>query len=154
MNVLTQQGYDELMQEHKRLLEEKSRLSSAIGQARLLGDLSENADYHAAREQMSLTLQRLNSIEERLVGVQIVKKPTNGKVHIGAKVVLKDLEDPEDMEMTLLLASSAELHVKGVDKVSTESLLGKVLLGKTKGDIVEYETPTKATMRFQIVAVL
>lgn len=121
------------------------RLNFAIKQ----GDLSENADYIAAKEDQAFLEGRIRTIENMLRHVEIIEEQTGGSVRIGSRITVSevDVDDPE----TFSLVGAAEANpMEG--KISNESPLGRALLGKHIGDEVAIDAPA-GKMRFKIVAI-
>ncbi len=136
---MTQPGYDEILAELKELKEVKIPAAiDRVAQARSYGDLSENSEYHAAREDLAVLNGRLEEIEYLLQRVQVVKANGSKTVGVGSKVVVKVAgKEPEHV-----------FHVVGEweadpaeKKISEKSPLGQALSGKKKGDQVEFEAP-------------
>lgn len=134
---LTKEGLEDLKKEHESLTKVKrpevlERLSSARNQ----GDLSENAEYTAARDELSFIDGRIDELEELLKKVTMIQDTGKGSVALGSKVTLK-VGAKEDIYMVVgeWEADPAE------KKISHESPLGKALLGKTKGEQVEVDAP-------------
>jgi len=118
----------------------KEEIPKALKTAAAMGDLSENAEYQAAKERQSFLQARLAQLRERLATLSMVnlsKIPTD-KVSYGSKVVLLDLDT--DKEVTYKLVSSEESNVKE-GLISTASPIGKSLMGHEEGDEVEIRTP-------------
>jgi transcription elongation factor GreA len=138
---ITQFGKALLEEELKRLLqEERPSVIRAIEAARENGDISENADYDAAKERQAWIEARIGEIQGQLAGAEVVdtSKLTGDKVVFGASVVLADLA--EDKDVTYQIVGTAESDVtKG--KVSIISPLARALVGKKAGDTVEVKAP-------------
>ncbi len=138
---LTKEGYKELEQ-RLDYLKTTARVDVAnkIEVARSFGDISENSEYDAAREEEALVEQEIQQITNTLRNAKIITKvkTDNGKVTVGCTVALLDLEYKD--ELTFKIMGSFESDpTKGL--ISNESPLGKALIGKEKGDIVEVVTP-------------
>lgn len=121
---------------------ERPRISAAIAEARELGDLKENAEYHAAREQQSFAEGRINEIEGKLSNAQVIDITSigkTGKVLFGVTVVLINLDD--DREMTYKIVGDDEADIK-VNKISVNSPIARALIGKEEGDVVVVNTPS------------
>ena len=121
---------------------ERPRISAAIAEARELGDLKENAEYHAAREQQSFTEGRINEIEAKLSNAQVIDITAiakTGKVLFGATIVLINLDD--DREVTYKIVGDDEADIK-VHKISVNSPIARALIGKEEGDVVVVSTPS------------
>ncbi|MBA2709264.1 MAG: transcription elongation factor GreA [Tatlockia sp.] len=139
---MTVQGAEALKKELHRLKTiERPRIVEAIATARAHGDLKENAEYHAAREQQSFNEGRIQEIEARLSHCQIVdisKLPNNGKVVFGAIVQLCHLQN--DAEITYQIVGEDEADIK-INKISYSSPIGRALIGKQVDDVVAVQTP-------------
>lgn len=139
---MTVQGAEALKNELHRLKSvERPHIIEAIATARAHGDLKENAEYHAAREQQSFNEGRIQELEAKLSHCQIVdlsKVPNNGKVVFGATLLLCHLES--DAEISYQIVGEDEADIK-INKISYSSPLGRALIGKQAGDTVTVETP-------------
>lgn len=139
---MTAQGLVQLQKERERLMNvERPEVVRAIGAAREHGDLSENAEYHAARERQSFIEGRLAEIEDIISRAEVIdpSKLTGSTVRFGARVNLVDEETEE--ENTFQIVGSHEADVsKG--RISVTSPLARALIGKQKGDIVEVNAPS------------
>ena len=138
---MTTAGYAALEQELKtRQQEERPRIIQAIAEARSHGDLSENAEYHAAKESQSLNEGRIAELEDKLSRAEVidVTKLSGGTVKFGATVTLVD-EDTEEKKV-FQIVGEAEADVKS-GKVSITSPTARALIGKKTGDSVEVNTP-------------
>lgn len=138
---LTLAGYDAVEEEIKHLKSvERPRIIKAIAEARAHGDLSENAEYHAAKEQQGLNEARVAELEDIFSRAEIidVTKLSGEKVVFGCTVQLVD-EDTDD-EMTYQIVGEFEANVKE-GKISITSPIARALIGKSVGDSVEVNTP-------------
>jgi transcription elongation factor GreA len=139
---MTKEGAKQLEEELQRLKTvERPRIINAIAEARAHGDLKENAEYHAAREQQSFTEGRIREIESKLSEAQIIditQIPNSGKVIFGATVDL--INSATDERLTFRIVGDDEADVKA-NKISVSSPLARALIGKEEGDIVEVATP-------------
>jgi len=138
---VTIEGYKRLEEElHRLKAEERPRIIQAISEARALGDLSENAEYHAAKEAQSLNEGRVLELESLISRAEIidVTKLSGNKVKFGATVRLVD-EDTEE-EKTYQIVGAPEADVRS-GRVSVTSPIARALMGKTVGDTVEVSTP-------------
>ena len=138
---MTVPGYAALEAELKRRQqEERPRIIQAISEARSHGDLSENAEYHAAKESQSLNEGRIAELEDKLSRAEVidVTKLSGGSVKFGATLTLID-EDTEE-EKIYQIVGEAEADVKS-GKVSITSPIARALIGKKVGDTVEVNTP-------------
>ena len=149
---LTKEGYKELEQRLEYLkTTARVEVANKIEVARSFGDISENSEYDAAREEEALVEQEIQQITNTLRNAQLITKvkTDNGKVTVGCTVVILDLEYKD--ELTLKIMGSFESDpTKGL--ISNESPLGKALIGKEKGDIVEVATPQNVE-KYKILSV-
>lgn len=138
---MTGGGFATLREELRwRQQEERPRIIEAISEARSHGDLSENAEYHAAKEQQSLNEGRVSELEDLVARAEIidVSKLTGDKVKFGATVVLVD-EDTEE-EKTYQIVGDQEADVKS-GRISISSPIARALIGKAVGDAIEVNAP-------------
>ena len=139
---LTAKGAAKLQEELKRLKSvERPRIIKAIAEARAHGDLKENAEYHAAREQQSFIEGRIKDIEGKLSHAQIIdvtKLDPGGKVVFGATVVVLELDN--DAEFSYQIVGDDEADIKN-NLISVSSPIARALIGKQEGDDVFLETP-------------
>jgi transcription elongation factor GreA len=150
---LTAKGAERLRAELKRLkTEDRPRIIAAIAEARSHGDLSENAEYHAAREQQSFIEGRNKDVEAHLSNSEIIDVTSisaGGKVVFGATV---DLEDQDDgNKVVYQIVGDAEADIK-TGLISVSSPIARALVGKNEGDIVDVVAPN-GTRSYEIVAV-
>jgi transcription elongation factor GreA len=139
---LTQAGVDELRQELDSLIEQRAPLADRIRQARELGDLSENAEYQSARDEQDRLETRISELDHIVKNVQIIKKPkSDGLVRLGSTVHLKS-EAGKSQQFQIVGTIEAD-PLNG--KISDESPIGKVLLGKKQGEKAEIKTPVDTT---------
>ncbi len=138
---MTRDGYERLQDELKNLkFNERHEIIAAIEEARSHGDLSENAEYHAARERQSFVEGRIQELEAALSRSQIidVKSLSGDKVVFGATVDLNDADT--DIKTTYQIVGQYEANLdKGL--ISLQSPLARALIGKEVGDFVEFSTP-------------
>lgn len=150
---MTLRGAELLRNELKRLKgEERPRIIKAIAEARSHGDLSENAEYHAAREQQGFTEGRIMEIEARLGAAEIIdvaSLPTSTRVVFGATVELIDLDD--DSKVTYQIVGEDEADIRA-GRISVGSPIARALIGKEQGDEVDVAAPGK-TRSYEIVKV-
>lgn len=138
---MTAPGYAALEEElRRRQQEERPRIIQAIAEARSHGDLSENAEYHAAKESQSLNEGRIAELEDKLARAEVidVSKLSGNTIKFGATVTLID-EDTEEKKSYQIVGES-EADVK-LGKVSITSPLARALISKKVGDTVEVNTP-------------
>jgi transcription elongation factor GreA len=136
---LTQEGLDEIKAELNVLKTEKRPENiKAIKEARALGDLSENADYHAAREEQAILESRIQELEMMVENAVIIKEGKASEVKIGTTVTLK-YEDDEDTEVYKIVGSREADPFE--NKISNESPIAKAILKHKKGDVVTVDSP-------------
>ena len=138
---LTQKAYDKLMEKLAYLKTVRSReLSKAIGRAREQGDISENAEYDAAKEAQGLNEKHIVELEEKLSNAQILDDSNidKDKAFIGATVTLEDLDAEQELQYTLVSELEADFAEK---KISVTSPVGKALLGHKVGDVIAIKVP-------------
>lgn len=146
---MTREGYEKLKKELDRLIKvERPRNIRDIEEARGHGDLSENAEYHAAKERQGHLDAKKRELERKLAHAQIIdlSKLSNEKVVFGATVTLADADSGETKKYTLVGQEEADLK-KG--KISVQSPVGKALIGHKVGDVVTVRTPAK-TVEYEI----
>lgn len=150
--ILTQEGYDKLEEELNYLKTEKrTEIAERIKTARGFGDLSENSEYDEAKSAQSENEQRIIELESKLRNAQVIdsKEIDTKTVQIGNLVKLHDIEFDEDVEYTIV--GSTEVNLTE-NKISNESPIGKALLGKKKGEIVDVDAP-QGIIQFKILAI-
>jgi transcription elongation factor GreA len=144
---LTKQGVDEMKAELEELLGQRSEIAERIKTAREFGDLGENMEYTAARQDQERNESRVAEIEHILLNAKVITSPkTDSKVVLGSKVKLKS-EDGKTKEFQVVGTVEAD-PLNG--KISDESPIGKALLGKKEGEDVEIKTPAE-TAAYKIV---
>ena len=149
---MTREGYDKLKVELDRLRNaEMIEVTKRVATARDLGDLSENAEYHAAREDQGMLQARVNELSDRLARATIVDMSTlpKGTIAFGSKVRVKDLDEGEE-ETFEFVGPGQENPDKG--RILTSSPIGQGLIGKKKGDTVEIPVP-RGTIRFKVLEI-
>ncbi|ELA08968.1 transcription elongation factor GreA [Moraxella macacae 0408225] len=151
---MTPQGHQALEEELKHLKTvERPRITAAIAEAREHGDLKENAEYHAAREQQGLSEARIRDIEAKLGGAEIIdisKLPQDGRVVFGVTVVIENLDTEEQKRYTIVGEDEADFKA---NKISINSPIARGLIGKTKGDDAKIQTPS-GEVEYEIVDVI
>ncbi len=149
-NKLTRATYDRLQAELLHLTTEgRVDIARTIERARHLGDLSENADYHSAKDQQGHMEARIRKLEAMLKDVEVVDEVGTSEVSTGTVVSLR-YDGDDDVERYLV--GSIEEEQNGVSVVSPDSPLGQALLGRKPGDAVEYEAPG-GVLKVEIVAI-
>ncbi len=150
---LTQEPYERLQAELEDLKTRgRIEIAKAIEAARALGDLSENGDYHAAKDSQGKMEARIRQLEAMLKDPEIVDAAAgqDGVIDVGVVVTLR-YEGDDDEERYLI--GSIEERQEGVSVISPDSALGQALQGHKQGDKVEYQTPTGATLTVEVVKV-
>ncbi len=141
---MTEDGFRTVEEELKRLKSiERPAVIKAISEARAHGDLSENAEYHAARERQSFIEGRVLELEDIIARADVidVSKLSGKVVKFGAKVKLADEDTDENLTFQIVGAHEADL-ARG--RISITSPIGRALIGKTVGDVFEVQTPSGA----------
>lgn len=150
---MTAEGAQKLREELQRLkFVERPRITNAIAEARALGDLKENAEYHAAREQQSFTEGRIAEIESKLATAEIIdvtKVNAQGRVVFGATVELMNLGTEEEVKYRIVGEDEADIKA---GLVSINSPVARGLIGKREGDTVTVQVPSGA-VEYEILAV-
>jgi transcription elongation factor GreA len=150
---MTLRGAELLRSELKRLKsEERPRVIKAISEARSHGDLSENAEYHAAREQQGFIEGRIMEIETRLAAAEIFdvsKLPPTGRVVFGSTVELEDQD--QGAAVTYQIVGEDEADIRA-GRVSVTSPIARALIGRMSGDVVDVSAPGR-TRSYEIVSV-
>ena len=136
---MLQEGYEKLSTDLKRLKEERPQIVDAIEEARAHGDLSENAEYHAAKERQGQIEASIADIEDKLSRAQIIdpKDLSGDKIVFGATVTLLD-EDEKPVKYQIVGQTEADAKT---GRISYNSPLGRALIGRTLGDEVEVTVP-------------
>lgn len=138
---ITKDGYEKLRNELERLKKiERPRIIKEISEARAHGDLSENAEYHAAKERQSFIEGRIKDVESKLAHATIIdtRNLSTDKIVFGATVLLQDTTSEEKKRYTLVGQDESNLKE---NKISVHSPVGKALIGRKVGDLVEITTP-------------
>lgn len=150
INYLSQEGYERLKSELEELKSKgRQEAAKAIAEAREKGDLSENAEYDAAKEAQGLLELKINDLEKQLANAQIIDSTMidTSKVTMLSNVTIKNTKTGAQQVLTLVSESEADLKLK---KISISSPMGKGLLGKTVGDLANVATP-RGDIEFEIV---
>jgi transcription elongation factor GreA len=150
--TLTLDAYLRVKAELEQLIDEgRPRVTEKIKAARELGDLSENAEYHAAKEEQGLMESKIRKLQHMLQDPEIVEAPDHSdEVVPGMLVTLRPLDDDDDEPETYLLAEHAEEKAPGVRTVTTSSPLGLALMGSTEKQEIAYEAPA-GVVRYVVV---
>jgi len=138
---MTQAGFDQIKEELRwRQQDERPRIIEAISEARAHGDLSENAEYHAAKEAQSLNEGRINELEDCVARAEVIDiaKLSGSTIKFGATVTILD-EDTEE-ERIYQIVGDQEADVKK-GRISISSPIARALIGKAQGDSIDVTTP-------------
>ncbi len=150
---MTKVGAEKLREQlHELKTVDRPRITAAIAEARAHGDLSENAEYHAAREQQSFMEGRINTIESTLADVQIINvKEINetDKVVFGATVTILNLNSDEEVTYQIVGELEADINI---GLISIASPIARSLIGKQVGDIVDVNAPS-GVIEYEIIQV-
>ena len=149
---MTISGYQHLEVELQRLkAEERPRIIAAISEARAHGDLSENAEYHAAKEQQGLNEARVADLEDKISRADVIdtSKMSGDTIKFGATVSLEDDDSGDKVKYTIVGDLEANLRE---GKISISSPIARALIGKNKGETVEVTTP-KGSRSLQVLKV-
>lgn len=149
---LTREGYEKLAQELEFLKTTKRReLSKAVGEARAHGDISENAEYDAAKDAQGLNEKKISELEFKLSRARLIENENMAcdEVLIGAKVLLKDMDSAEELEYIFV---SEEESDYSLNKISVTSPVGQGLLGHKQGETVEIKIPA-GILKYKILKI-
>ena len=150
INYYTAEGLQKLKDElnHLRTVERPS-ISEQIGEARDKGDLSENAEYDAAKEAQGILEMKISKMEAIVANARLIDEThmDNSKVFILSKVKIRNMSNAMDIEYTLVAENEADIKAR---KISIDSPIGKGLLGKKVGEIVDIQTPG-GLLQFEII---
>ena len=137
--LLTEEGLKDLQDELNELINVKRPANlKAIKEARALGDLSENADYDAAKNDQAELEGRIKKIEKMLENYEIIEKKSNDKVGLGSTVNIKYIDDDEEDEYKIVGSQEADPFMS---KISNESPIGAAVMGKKQGETASVESP-------------
>ena len=148
----TEEGLKKLRQELNTLKDiERPKISNAIAEARDKGDLSENAEYDAAKEAQGMLEMKISKLEETLAGARLIDESQldTSKVLVLSKVKIKNMSN--NMEMDYMIVADGEADLAS-GKISVNSPIGKGLLGKSVGDIAEIDVPS-GILKFKILKI-
>ena len=150
--VLTKEGYQSLKREIDDLSTRRRReVAERIKIAREFGDIAENAEYDAAKNEQAMLEARIAKLEERLASARVIEKREISKdvVSVGSKVRLRDVDAKQTVEYRIV--GSAEANPAEL-KLSNESPVGKAILGRKKGETVEVATP-RGSLKYKILEI-
>lgn len=140
-SYMTQEGYDRLKSELETLKSKgRDAVAKAIAEAREKGDLSENAEYDAAKDAQGMLEMKINEMEKSMANARVITTDQldASKVTVLSNVTIKNITTGKQMVYTLVAEAEADLKAK---KISVSSPIGQGLLGKKKGDIAKIQTP-------------
>lgn len=152
VNYFTEEGLKKLKDELNHLkTRERSNISKQIAEARDKGDLSENAEYDAAKDAQGLLELKISKLEDLIANARLIdeKNMDNSKIHILSKVKIRNLANGSSVAYTLVPEKEANLKE---GKISVDSPIAKGLLGKKVGDKVDIKVPS-GTLKFEIVEI-
>ena len=152
LSYMTEEGLQKLKDEvHHLISVERPAISKMIAEARDKGDLSENAEYDAAKEAQGLLEMKISKLQEVLSKARLIDKSKidNSKVQILSKVKIKNTTNNAIMEYTIVAETEADLKA---GKMSISTPIAKALLGKKDGDVVEVKVPS-GTISFEILSI-
>ncbi len=152
VSYFTEEGLKKLTKElHQLKTHERKYISKQIAEARDKGDLSENAEYDAAKEAQGLLELKISKLEEIMSGARLIDESTldTSKALILSKVKIKNLTNGATFAYTLVAENEADLKA---GKISVDSPIGKGLLGKKKGEIADIKVPS-GTIKFEILEI-
>ena len=152
VSYYTEKGLKKLREKLDHLKDvRRPQASKAIAEARDKGDLSENAEYDAAKEAQGILEMKISKLEAVISNARLIDDTNidNSKVYILSKVKIKNVKNGMEIDYTLVAENEADLKAR---KISVESPIGKGLLGKSKGDIADIVTPG-GTMQFEIIEI-
>lgn len=146
--VLTQEALDKIKAELEERKGRRQEITDRIATARAHGDLSENFDYHDAKDEQGMNESRIKELEHMIKNAHVAEKSTTGNVGLGSIV---DVEFNGN-QMTFEIVSF-NLADPSSGKISDESPIGSALLGHSEGDVVDFTAPNGATLQYKILAV-
>lgn len=152
ISYFTQEGYDNLVAELEKLKTEgRQEVAKAIAEAREKGDLSENAEYDAAKDAQGLLEMKINELEKVYANARIIdaSKLDSSKITVLSKVEMKNVKTGKEIFYQLVAETEADIKAK---KISVNSPIGKGLLGKSVGDIAVISTP-RGDMELEILSI-
>ena len=150
---MTKQGAQALEDELKQLKTVmRPQITEAIAEARELGDLKENAEYHAAREQQGMVEARISDIEGRLSAAKVIDVPAipySGKIIFGTTVTIANVDTDDEVKYQIVGEDEADIKAS---KISVTSPIARALIGKEEGEIVAVRTPS-GVVEYEVVEV-
>ena len=154
MDVITADEKDKIQGKLDVLIANRPVITDRIAEARALGDLKENAEYHAAREQQGMDEAEIRRLEERLAHAQVVdaSKTADGVAFIGSTIKLRE-EDDDEVEIYRLVGESSDENIDSeVIEVTATSPMGEALMKSRVGEIVRVNAP-RGVIRFEILEI-
>ncbi len=148
--ILTRDGYEKLKQEIETLSTDRRReIAERIRVAREFGDIAENAEYDAAKNEQALLEARIARLEERLLAARVIEESdvTTDVVSVGTMVKLKDMDVGDEVEYHIVGSAEANPAER---KVSNESPVGRAIIGHKKGEVVEVSAP-RGALKYKIL---
>jgi transcription elongation factor GreA len=155
MDVITNAEKEKIKARLDALIKHRPVISDRIAEARALGDLKENAEYHAAREQQGMEEAEIRRLEERLTSAQVVdeSKTADGVVFIGSTVKLRE-EGDDEIEMYRLVGESSDDNINDeIIEVTATSPMGEALMKARVGEVVRVNAP-RGVKRFEILEIV
>lgn len=154
MELMTQQEHDQIKKRLDELVGNRSKISERIAEARALGDLKENAEYHAAREQQGMEEAEIRRLTEKLSQSQVVDqaKQAEGVVFIGTVVKMRDCSD-DDVDTYRLMGEPSGSALTEHVEVSVSSPMGQAMLKSRVGETIRVDAP-RGVKQFEILEIL
>jgi transcription elongation factor GreA len=152
---ISREGYEKVREEIRVIEQDEMPIvTERIKTAREEGDLKENAEYHAAREQQGYLQAKANQLKTKLAGCEIVEKPTGPQdaVFFGARVTVCEVDDESDKEIYELVGPGEEDYDGDIMKILTSSPIASAMIGKKVGDLFEVDVPA-GTLNMKILEI-
>lgn len=149
---ITEEGLQKLKQELEELNKQKLKLAEVIAYARSLGDLSENAEYQTAKHEQGLLMAKIRDLEDKIARAVIIDKERLDATEVRLGVAVRVLNEKLGKEIVYTLVGPVEADISS-GKLSTQSPVGKALLGKKVGDVVEVQVPA-GLLRLKILEIM
>jgi len=148
--MITQEGLDQLKEQLTHLKEvRRKEIAQKIREAKEFGDLSENAEYHEAKEDQAFVEGQIIDLENKVKNAKIIDKVSSDSIQIGSSVTIQVVETKEKMDLDLVGSMEADVFK---NKISNESPLGLAIIDKKKGDVVTVKAP-KGDVEYKIVSI-
>ena len=151
--LYTEEGYQALLDELKYLKGDKMKqIKESIAQARSFGDLSENDEYKEAKDEQSIVASRIEELEQLILNAEVIKKSEvrTDIIHLGSRVKLKDLDEKEEIEYSIVGTNQANPFE---NKISDQSPIGSALLEKKVGDKVKVTLQNGVVLNFKVLEI-